>query len=285
MDEISSVYMVRLMYEAEPAVSEEDILERLTARIGEVELMRPSDVPQPELQDALNFVFPNYRVRYADGSEIPVGCNMIMLELKPRDWEGDHDLVQSWNWRQAKSVVPNCRWSIMVNDFLALGLPYKDRLALFHNIVMSVLDVAPCSAIHWMPSQQFVDPASYVLTKDSPDPDPIYPAINVRLYNIQDREPGECVMDSIGVAALGGLDVQCHFIGLDPTDVAQMIGNSAYYIFNEGDVVKDGETIQGVGEGTRWRCRHEDALLPPGRPVLDIDPGPPYSAGEREPHY
>jgi len=175
MDEPSSIYMIGLLYESEPEITQEAVLDRLTARIGNVRAMG----------EGLLFAFLDHEVTYAGGKGLPSQCVMMLNDIKPDEGdEPDHDIVQSWFWPESATVVPRCRYVLNINDFMAMGLPYKERLALFQNIVMSVLDVAPCSAIHWMPSQQYISPAAYVLTKDTPEPDPIYPAVNVRFYNV-----------------------------------------------------------------------------------------------------
>ena len=60
-----------------------------------------------------------------------------------------------------------------------------------------------------------------------------------------------------------------------------MLYNSAIYVFEHGDIIEDGHTIQGIGADDRWKCRHESSLLPRERVVIDINPGPPYAAGDR----
>ena len=55
----------------------------------------------------------------------------------------------------------------------------------------------------------------------------------------------------------------------------------AYYLFERGDVIKDGETVPGVLDRDRWRCQHEMAMVGPERVVLDLDPGGPYATGKR----
>jgi hypothetical protein len=89
-------------------------------------------------------------------------------------------------------------------------------------------------------------------------------------------------MDTLGLAALGLPDLQCHFHGLEVNEVAGLLYNTAWYVFENGDVIEDGQTVDGV-DGHRWRCQHEVALVPPEREVLDINPGPRYAAGPREP--
>ncbi len=63
-----------------------------------------------------------------------------------------------------------------------------------------------------------------------------------------------------------------------------MLANTGYYIFESGDVIENGHTVEGITAGSKWRCQHEDSLLKPTRIVLDLDPGPPHSAGNRKPH-
>jgi hypothetical protein len=49
----------------------------------------------------------------------------------------------------------------------------------------------------------------------------------------------------------------------------------ARYLFDHGDVIADGHTVQGIGpDAPRWRCRYAPALVGPEREVLNIDPGP-----------
>ncbi len=59
------------------------------------------------------------------------------------------------------------------------------------------------------------------------------------------------------------------------------VGNTGYYLFRQGDIINDGETVEGVERGQKWVCRHEQALVPPEREVLDINPGKSFAAGGR----
>ena len=89
-------------------------------------------------------------------------------------------------------------------------------------------------------------------------------------------------MDTLGLAALGLPDLQCHFHGLDCNDVARLLHNLGLYVFENGDIIEDGHTIDGPKPGDKWRCQHEMALVKPERMVLDINPGAPYAAGNRK---
>jgi hypothetical protein len=151
---------------------------------------------------------------------------------------------------------------------------------MFHKVVQSVLELAPCSAIYWTTSERLVSPDLYQQNQASGDI--IYPAVNVRLFRILERAPGECVMDTLGLSAFGLPDLQCHFSQLDPSQMAQILFNISYYIYDQGDVIQDGHTIQGLTPNQKWKCQHEMALVSPEREVVDINPGPPYAAGNRK---
>jgi hypothetical protein len=89
------------------------------------------------------------------------------------------------------------------------------------------------------------------------------------------------LMDTLGLAALGLPDLQCHYRIMEPGDVGRTLYDLALYIYQQGDVIKNGHTVEGVPPGSKWRAQHEKALVEPDREVIDLDPGPPYAAGKR----
>jgi hypothetical protein len=61
--------------------------------------------------------------------------------------------------------------------------------------------------------------------------------------------------------------------------VAGILYTYAAYVFERGDVLADGNTVEGVIPGTKWRCCHEAALVGPERVVVDLHPGAARPAG------
>ena len=142
-----------------------------------------------------------------------------------------------------------------------------------------MLDAAPPDAIHWRPAQQIVNPAA--LIEASTDAQRFFAgAVNVRFFNIAGTD-GEMLMDTLGLAALGIPDFQCHFRDLDPEGVARVLYNLAFYVFENGDVIEDEHTVEGIEPGSKWHCQHEDSMVEPERVVIDLNPGEPYAAGDR----
>ena len=164
---------------------------------------------------------------------------------------------------------------------MSANLQYQDRLDVFTRALLGVLELAPPEAIHWVPSQQIVNPIAYLkAAKESPAAHFFAGPVNVRFFTIQ-SSGGDMLMDTLGLAALGLPDLQCHYRIMEPGDVGRTLYDLALYIYQQGDVIKNGHTVEGVPPGSKWRAQHEKALVEPDREVIDLDPGPPYAAGKR----
>ena len=109
------------------------------------------------------------------------------------------------------------------------------------------------------------------------DEDPLRVALNVRMFHVEERRSDERVMDTVGLAALELPDVQCHFFALDVARVAELLDETARYLYAEGDVIGDADTVPGL-DGESWRCRRETALVDPPRDVVDLTPPAPHAA-------
>ena len=266
----AGAYGVELLLERVPQIDKAKLLASLNRQEKAQSL--------GENSDSFAFSYPEYSIQYDDVSIPPQF--LVAVAEQPLDVERIRPSVeQSWDWPEAKSAVERCRATVLVTDLLSSGLEYQTRLRLFHNSLLAVLEQVDCIGIHWQPSQRIVAPLTYVESKQN-NTDKVFPAINVRLFRVENREPDEILMDSIGLAALGLSDVQCHFFGMDTQEVARVIYNSAHYIFENGDVIQNGHTIQGLDESQKWKCQYEDALIAPQRVVLDFDAGI-YAAGNR----
>lgn len=159
------------------------------------------------------------------------------------------------------------------------ALPHRERFAQFQRMLADVVEELRPAALHWVPTQQFIRPASFLdAMKEVGFEYPALGALNVRLFAIEGGE--DVLMDTLGLGALGLWDLQCHYRGLPPDEMATWLLETARAQFL-GDG-RYGETIAGPDGASTWRLREEDALMPPERVLLDIDPGPPYAAGDRE---
>ncbi|MCX7922002.1 MAG: DUF4261 domain-containing protein [Clostridia bacterium] len=267
-------YNVELLFEDKPKMPGEELLSVLGNCCGDVDILTKSE-------HLTALVFKDYLVEYKDG-KAPAQC-LIMKSDKQLDLQCyETALQQSWDWKEAKKAIDKCKYSIVISDFLSSALNYKTRVNIFKNVLFSFLKIQPCLAMHWVTSQQIVNPNKYIQNfGDEENGNPIFGILNVRLFNISNGGDGDTLMDTIGLSAIGLPDLQCHFRGLDCNEIARILYTYGRYIYENGDVIGDGHTVQGITEDQKWKCRHEVSLVKPTREVLDINPGNPFAAGNR----
>jgi hypothetical protein len=143
----------------------------------------------------------------------------------------------------------------------------------FRATVLAVCQVTGPAAAWWPTAGQLLPPPS-------PASPPLMGLLNVRLFRVE-GSPSDVVMDTLGLQVFGLPDLQCHCHGIELPRLATYLRNAASYVFERGDVIHDGDTIEGIEPGEKWRCLQEEALIPPDRLVIDLNPGDGFAAGER----
>jgi hypothetical protein len=92
---------------------------------------------------------------------------------------------------------------------------------------------------------------------------------NIRMYNLpQDNE--WLMMDTVGMLQLDVSDQEAIFCRdiYNPNEVANFLRNSSDYIFDNGPVIKNGDTMDGPG-GIRWQgATFEQEIASPPREIL-----------------
>ncbi len=210
----------------------------------------------------------------AEGAELPIA----VLPGSPlgRDGKTLPSVGQTWDWPDAADIVPQCTASVLVTE---LGRPAgstvaatrEDRARALLAVAVAVAQATTPAAVSWPHSQRVSDPGAL-------ETDDLQGLANVRMYAVSDDA---LVVDTLGLHVFGLPDLQCHFRDRSAGEVAALLFSTAEYLFDEGDVIADGDTI-GAGAAERFTCYHEQSLLPPTRTVLDVDLGDPYAAGRRD---
>ena len=186
-------------------------------------------------------------------------------------------LSQTRDWDAAVEAIALSTKRVVVSDLMAKDLPARERLALFEAVLLGIIEAARPAAIHWKPAGKLVDPAALLKASGSTSIDALpQAAINVRLFRIA-RSEEDLLMDTLGLASLGLPDMQVLFHGMEPSRVAAHLYAVALYTLRNGELVQEGETIEGPTRGTEWIARRGQALVEPARPVFDFDPGPDYA--------
>lgn len=290
------VYMAELLFKEVPEFREEKLMEVMRRMTGNARVLKkrikdgaavpvgtsPSSntASEKEEQEPLVIMHTEFMVPFEDGTIPAQTCILTVQEITDKNrFKGS--LEQAWHWKEAAGVISECKYQLRIHDLFTAALPHKERLQLFQQALSAVLEVVPCDALYFYGSDKIVEPSAY--TQALQNGDHLYGAMNVRLYQAGGTEARrELVMDTVGLSSLGVPDFQCHFVGLDPDQVARTLFGAAYYLFDQGDVILDGQLL-GTADSQRWRCEHQESIVSPRRYVIDLDPGAPYYAGQIEP--
>lgn len=278
-----SVYFLIPIFE-HPAVmpSLDCFMEALTAKFGKVQPMAESPQMPEKAEDMLGFaLFDHPSYNQSDKSSYP---SQLMLygpdEFDQELWD-DQIVMQFWDCQpDRQGFAARCRYSIMASNMMAACLPMMEQYQIMADYAELLLELFPdCIAIYWPHSQKLV-PRDVFLTPhwNSRELHFLDGGLNVRFFNISTSN--EMLFDTLGLTTIGLPDLQCHCKNLAPNDVVIFLRNLAAYLYRQGDIIEDGNTVEGI-EGGKWVCRREDSMVGPKRMVLDICPGI-YAGGGRD---
>ncbi|TGD82960.1 DUF4261 domain-containing protein [Hymenobacter wooponensis] len=229
-------------------------------------------VDSPDLDGSMLFFFPNTKVSFTDG-EVAAQCTIFFPD---KDKAGvkmpEEALQQNWHWEEAAETAAACRYEVLLSDFMTRQLDYKSRLELFMQFLVAVTKATRPQAIHSVGAQKLIAPNDLMDSWEANGRSTLHSLVNVRLFNVSNGSAGETVMDTVGMHLLGLPDFQIRFTDLDPSAVGSLLWSYAYYTYNKGDVITDGSTIQGLQQGSKWKCERQDSMVAPDRLVLTIQP-------------
>lgn len=258
ISELTQPLLVRLLYTGDPGLHPE----RLTPELDDdvtIELLADDG------DEELRFT------RQVDGTTFSV---TLLPSGTVRRAELQDDLDQTFAWVDADEATRSAATGILAAEIGPEPLPPLVRVEAFTTILRGVIETTQPIATQWLRSAHLVAPGDVCS-------DLFAGPVNVRMFG--DAEAAdEWVMDTLGLGALGLLDVQCHFRGLDPGLVAGWMSELSRSLIRDSSLPEDGRLIPGV-DGNTWRCRYEPSLAPPNRSVVDVDPGGEHSGGIREP--
>lgn len=251
--------VAELWYEAAPDLSDPRLVETLT-----------QVAPGTELNDGA-VTIPHSGVSMETGQGTVLLATAV-LPGSPLGVDGKSlpDAGQTWDWEGAESAVRRCRHSVVVTELMADLFAPRQRVGVLTSVLAVVVECTAPRAISWPQSQRLTDPAHCVV-------DGLDGPLNVRLFATDDA----LVMDTLGLHVFDLPDIQCHFRGVAPSEIATMLFNTGSYVFDHGDVIDDGNTISGVRGDEHFVCRNEESLIGPRRWVIDVNLGEPYAAGTR----
>ncbi|WP_416437667.1 DUF4261 domain-containing protein [Phnomibacter sp. MR] len=239
--------------------------------LGELKL-HFSSVDNPRNDKAFLYFFPDIQIQLQDSS-IPAQCAIFLPnEDDSKPVIADDAFQQNWHWNEASDSAKSCKYEVLVSDFMTRTLDYKTRFNLFAYFLSAVTKATCPQVAYSLTSQKLVRPADVIDSMASKENRYLESFINVRLYNINNGDSGELLMDTVGLHVLGLPDVQIRFTNLNEGEIAGLLWNYAYYIFEQGNVIENGNTLVGLEPNSKWKCERQLSLATPERFVINVQP-------------
>ena len=264
----SGALLVELLYQQQPRLDERRLL-------AEVNKALPGTVLTGGDRQPTLLAHEGHGATDIGDAGVPVMSVIMPVGPDQLADPGRIDLSQTWDFPQARAVLGRCRAALTIGEMFGRVRPPAERLEAFRATALAVCRLTAPAAAWWPTASQLQPPPS-------PDSQPLMGLLNVRLFRVE-GSTSDVVMDTLGLQVFGLPDLQCHCHGMELPRLAGYLRTAAAYVFEHGDVIHDGDTIEGMEPGDKWRCRQEEALIPPDRFVIDLDPGDEYASGERFP--
>lgn len=281
------VFMVQLlMKEKCETPSIKRMTEVMERHIGKVEVGQPLKETADAMKNITLFAAMDHIAKFSNGQS-PVQVSFMPCDTFHPEKIDEMTRSQMWDCLQDRDrILSECKYCIFANDMLAGALDPLERANLDMDYLEALLELFPtCEAVYSLNTGKLIL-ADTIRNRTYTGLDRyIHYVVNARFFNIQGTN--DSVVDTLGMSLLYMEDLQYHYHDMDPNWVVRHAYTIASYCLDNRRPIKDGDTVDGVAadgnldQSIQWRCRFEDAIVKPGRPVLDIDMAQ-YAAGNRQ---
>ena len=280
------VFMVQLlMKEKCDMPSIQRIAEVLERHIGKVEAAEPQEKTAKAMNGIALFAAMDHIAKFSDGQG-PVQVSIMPCDTFHPDTIDEMKRSQMWDCLEDRDrILSECKYCVFANDMLTGALDPLERADFDMDYLEALLELFPsCEAVYSLNTGKLIS-ADTVRNKEFTGLARfIHYIVNARFFNISGTS--DSVVDTLGMSLLYIENMQYHFHGMDPNWVVGHAYTIASYVLATRRSVKDGDTVDGVADNgnldqsIQWKCRFEDALIQPSRPVMDVHMGQ-YAAGGR----
>lgn len=279
------VFMVQLlMKERCEMPSLERMTEVLERHIGRVEAAKPDDKLSGSMKGLALFAAMDHIAKFSNGQG-PVQVSVMPCDTFHPETIDEMKRSQMWDCLEDRDrILSECKYCVFANDMLTGALAPLERADFDMDYLEALLELFPtCEAVYSLNTGKLVL-ADIIRSRTVSGLNRfIRYIVNARFFNIDGT--GDSLVDTLGMTLLYLEDLQYHFHSMDPNWVVGHAYDVSTYVLANRRPIKDGDTIDGVTDGrmdqsVQWKCRFEDALVQPSRPVLDIHMGQ-YAAGGR----
>ena len=279
------VFMVQLLMKEKCEMpSLQRIAEVLERHIGRVEAAEPQEKTAEAMNGLALFAALDHIAKFSNGQG-PVQVSIMPCDTFHPETIDEMKRSQMWDCLEDRDrILSECKYCVFANDILTGALDPLERADFDMDYLEALVELFPtCEAVYSLNTGKLIL-ADTVRKKEFTGLERfIHYIVNARFFNISGT--GNSLVDTLGMTLLYLEDLQYHFHSMDPNWVVGHAYDVSTYVLANRRPIKDGDTIDGVTDGrmdqsVQWKCRFEDALVQPSRPVLDIHMGQ-YAAGGR----
>jgi len=280
------VFMVQLLMKEKCRMpSLQRMTEVLERRIGRVEAAEPQEKSAKAMDGLALFAAMDHIAKFSNGQG-PVQVSIMPCDTFHPETIDEMKRSQMWDCLEDRDrILSECKYCVFANDILTGALDPLERADFDMDYLEALVELFPtCEAVYSLNTGKLIL-ADTVRNREFTGLDRfIHYIVNARFFNISGTS--DSVVDTLGMSLLYIEDMQYHFHDMDPNWVVGHAYTIASYVLATRRSVKDGDTVDGVADNgdldqsIQWKCRYEDALVQPERPVLDVHMGQ-YAAGGR----
>ena len=280
------VFMVQLLMKEKCEMpSIQRIAEVLERRIGKVEASEPEKKTAEAMNGLALFAAMDHIAKFSNGQG-PVQVSIMPCDTFHPETIDEMKRSQMWDCMEDRDrILSECKYCVFANDMLTGALDPLERADFDMDYLEALLELFPtCEAVYSLNTGKLILADTVRSREFTGLARFIHYIVNARFFNISGTS--DSVVDTLGMSLLYIEDMQYHFHDMDPNWVVRHAYSIASYCLENCRPIKDGDTVDGVADNgnldqsIQWKCRYEDALVQPNRPVLDVHMGQ-YAAGGR----
>lgn len=222
-----------------------------------------------------------------DGNTVAfkVGEADVILGIMPTplpwtDLEGP--CATSWLWPEAADAMRHHKTHIIVTVTFD-GEPLE-RVKLLTAVTASLVETSSqVAGVYWCDSTVVMSPSMFrdLAVEMLPDGFPLYAWIDLRAGSGED---GKTAGFTSGMTALGHMDFETLNSPEQPGELRERFFGLAYYVLENGPVIKDGDTI-GEDENERIKVIYSESSFGHDKPVMRLDYEAAAGKGKKKPFW
>ncbi len=176
-------------------------------------------------------------------------------------------LTNFWKWEKAEETLNECNYFAIVTDMMSMATPYKERVTFFQKYLYSLIKETKPDAVYFLFCNKIIDPNEFLKNCETSGFDQLLDLINISIHRSDDNK---IVVSSNGLNTLGLYDWQIKVKDYNE-EIPKLVFAYCCYIFEHGNVIRDGDTIDGVVDGSKWICRIKESYPGSKHIVYSVD--------------